>query len=217
MLSKFHAITVTGFTLGTLPKDLSVLLNAEVNGILTGEVKADKLNNKLVGFIEKQYRITKSHNALTPFLYDITDEYLKYTGAKPVSRDRYTIVNPDDPENVPELWVNFQEKYDINPIHAHGGIASFVIWLKVPFLYKNEQDHPSVKDSKSANMASTFTFYYTDTKFPGGIGSLSLPVDNTWENTIIMFPSWLNHSVYPFQTSDGYRISIAGNVYLKNV
>lgn len=217
MLSKFHTIAVTGFTLSTLPKTLSAVLNAEVNGMLTGEVKADKINDKLAGFIEKQCRITKSINTLTPFIYDMTDEYLKYTGAKPVNRDRYTIINPNDPEEVPELWVNFQEKNDINPIHAHGGIASFVIWLKVPFLFKNEQEHPLVKNSKSANMASTFTFYYTDTRFPGGIGALSLPVDKTWENTIIMFPSWLNHSVYPFHTSDDYRISIAGNVYLKNV
>jgi hypothetical protein len=217
MISKFHTITLTGFTLSPLPKTISTILNKEVSGILSGEIKADKINNKLAGFIEKQHRITKSLDAVTPYIYDLTEEYLKYTGDKPVKRDRYTIINPRDPEAAPELWVNFQEKQDINPIHSHGGLVSFVIWLKIPFLFKDEQEHPSVKNSKTAKMASTFTFYYTDTKVPGGIGMLSLPVDKTWEDNIIMFPSWLNHSVYPFQTSSAPRISIAGNVFLKNV
>ena len=28
-----------------------------------------------------------------------------------------------------------------------------------------------------------------------------------------MFPSYLNHMVYPFYTSDEYRISMSGNIF----
>ena len=45
--------------------------------------------------------------------------------------------------------------------------------------------------------------------------TLPLFIDKTWEGTIVMFPSWLNHSVYPFYTSDDYRISISGNIVVK--
>ena len=35
------------------------------------------------------------------------------------------------------------------------------------------------------------------------------------EKKIIMFPAGLNHVVYPFYTSDDYRITISGNVHGK--
>ena len=42
-----------------------------------------------------------------------------------------------------------------------------------------------------------------------------LPIDKAWEGTMILFPSSLNHNVYPFYTSDDYRISISGNLNQK--
>jgi dolichol kinase len=40
-------------------------------------------------------------------------------------------------------------------------------------------------------------------------------VDKSMEGTVTMFPSSMIHCVYPFRTSDGERISIAGNIYPK--
>jgi hypothetical protein len=40
-------------------------------------------------------------------------------------------------------------------------------------------------------------------------------VDNTWEGKMALFPADLNHIVYPFYTSEDYRISISGNVGFK--
>ena len=31
------------------------------------------------------------------------------------------------------VWVNFQKKYEFNPLHDHTGIISFVIWIDVPY------------------------------------------------------------------------------------
>jgi len=39
-----------------------------------------------------------------------------------------------------------------------------------------------------------------------------LNVENGWEGRVVMFPAKLLHVVYPFYTSNGYRISIAGNL-----
>ena len=50
-------------------------------------------------------------------------------------------------------------------------------------------------------------------KLNGEIITHRLNIDKTWEGKIVMFPSYLMHTVYPFFTSDEYRISIAGNIH----
>ena len=51
---------------------------------------------------------------------------------------------------------------------------------------------------------------YTDVF--GQIAVNNLRVDKSYEGTIIIFKSNLRHLVYPFHTSDDYRISISGNI-----
>jgi len=107
-------------------------------------------------------------------------------------------------------WVNFQSKHEFNPAHTHGGIMSFVIWLKVPFLSRDELNR-TTRIPKERNYAGCFEFQYTDTL--GAIANVVLPVDHTWENTLCIFPAKMTHGVHPFYTSDDYRISISGNYY----
>jgi hypothetical protein len=49
----------------------------------------------------------------------------------------------------------------------------------------------------------------------GKIVQHDMCVDNTWEGKMALFPADLNHIVYPFYTSEDYRISISGNVGFK--
>ena len=46
----------------------------------------------------------------------------------------------------------------------------------------------------------------------GQIVSHAVPADKEWEGKMALFPASLNHQVYPFYTSDEYRISISGNI-----
>ena len=39
-------------------------------------------------------------------------------------------------------------------------------------------------------------------------------LDKTWEGHMLLFPSKLQHAVYPFYTSDEDRITVAGNIIL---
>ena len=48
-----------------------------------------------------------------------------------------------------------------------------------------------------------------------GISTTQLDIDKTLEGSLIMFPNYLKHQVYPFQTSDEHRISISGNIEIK--
>tara|TARA_B100000427_G_scaffold24812_1_gene18386 strand:+ start:432 stop:656 length:225 start_codon:yes stop_codon:yes gene_type:complete len=67
------------------------------------------------------------------------------------------------------------------------------------------------KNSRTVKLASTFQFVYTQVL--GNVVNFPLFVENGWEGRIVMFPSSLLHIVYPFQSSDDYRISIAGNLH----
>jgi len=113
------------------------------------------------------------------------------------------------------LWVNFMKKYEFNPIHSHSGRLSFVIWYKVPFYIEDEIRYGPSKRVDNDNFTACFQFIHP-VNDETGIGFKSLRVDKSYEGKIILFPSYLSHAVYPFYTSNDYRISIAGNIKCEN-
>lgn len=110
-----------------------------------------------------------------------------------------------------DLWVNYQKKYEFNPLHCHGGILSFVIWVQIPYDINEELALDIGKHSISEEpLTSKFQFV-----FPGANGQLaqvSIPVSKDYEGVICTFPAFLQHQVFPFYTSDEERISVAGNI-----
>tara|TARA_R100001244_G_scaffold50780_1_gene44414 strand:- start:1570 stop:2214 length:645 start_codon:yes stop_codon:yes gene_type:complete len=107
------------------------------------------------------------------------------------------------------MWVNYQQKYQFNPIHAHTGIFSFVIWYKIPSSLEEEKNLSFSKHSNSPS-TSCFEFVYCNTM--GRAATKGFPLSSKDEGTMLFFPSTFMHQVYPFYTSDKDRISIAGNV-----
>ena len=188
-----------GVLRGTLPMNTYDSVMSEVKEIERGG-SSNTYNHALAGVIEREYLLEKSRSSLDPFLLEMSKEYLKNFGMGVV--ENY---------NVGEVWVNLQQKNEYNPMHSHDGTLSFVSWMKIPYKISDEVQMDNVKYAKSPHNASCFEFVYTN--ILGEIGSFQLPVEEGWEGRIVMFPSRLNHQVYPFQTSDGYRISISGNLY----
>ena len=128
-----------------------------------------------------------------------------------------TVISDAVPIFLSHAWVNFQKKYEYNPVHDHGGCFSFVLWLNIPYT-REDEDAVSFtrklhKDALTSN--GKFEFFYNDTL--GGIYSHKLPIDPSYEGMILLFPSTMKHCVYPFYTSDDYRISVSGNFYLKSM
>jgi len=103
---------------------------------------------------------------------------------------------------VDEPWINIQEKHEYIPNHRHDGIASFVIWIKIPYDIE--------KELASGTYSSTFEFIYNSVF--GTLMNQRLSVSKEFEGKIMVFPSNLQHCVYPFITSDERRISISGNL-----
>ena len=162
------------------------------------------MNTSLAGQITKEYQITKSLPLLNPFLEEMGRAYQKQW-------DYYPKENPNDNKlKVESVWVNMQKKLEVNPLHKHDGTLSFVAWLYIPFKLEDERNMENCKNSRTVELASTFQFVYTTAL--GTIVNCPLFVESGCEARIVMFPATLLHMVYPFQTSDDYRISIAGNL-----
>ena len=201
-----------GLTNGKIPSNIYQALNREIVDIhMASETGAlDKngivrMNPSLAGQITKEYEITKSRQLLDPYLEEMGRAYQK-------NWDYFPTENPNKNDlKVESVWVNMQKKLEVNPLHKHDGTLSFVAWLHVPFKLEDERNMPNCKMSRTVELSSTFQFVYTTAL--GTIANCPLFVESGWEAKIVMFPAQLLHMVYPFQTSDDYRISIAGNLY----
>ena len=194
-----------GLTNGTIPPNIYQALNQEIVDIHTNDRDIVKMNHSLAGQITKEYEITKSRQLLDPYLEEMGRAYQK-------EWNYYPKENPNKNDlKVESVWVNMQKKLEVNPLHNHDGTLSFVAWLYVPFKLEDERNMPNCKNSRTVALSSTFQFVYTTAL--GTIANCPMFVESGWEAKIIMFPAKLLHIVYPFQTSDDYRISIAGNLY----
>ena len=109
-----------------------------------------------------------------------------------------------------DLWVNFQKKYDFNPVHDHRGALSFVIWMKIPYTREDEANTARTKGIAEGCISGCFQFLFTS--MLGQIVKHNYYLNPSYEGTILVFPSRLNHTVYPFYTSDEARVSISGNI-----
>jgi len=195
-----------GYVQDNVDLDLMIKIQTSVSEIKTTFDKQKSFASNLVGNIKKQFLFDYHREEIEQLAIKLSqyhDDIYKCSMYLDDSYGRLTLG---------ALWINFQEKHEFNPIHKHPGVYSFVIWVEVPFDYENERIH-SPGLASNANKAGSFEFVYTNVY--GQLMSHAIPVDHSYAGKIILFPSKLNHTVYPFYTSDGYRISISGNLYRK--
>ena len=191
------------YLISTVPQDITDKLNEVIKG-----KNLQPANMDLAGNIKNEFLIPEGKEHVYPLIFALIDKHKEqypqhfkkitgYTGKKEISLQLHS------------LWVNFQKKYEFNPIHVHEGLFSFVFWHKIPYKIENEiARYPNMKPDQVK--AGHFAFLQIGEM--GRIQSIDLPVDNSWEGKIALFPADLNHTVYPFFTSDDVRITISGNV-----
>ena len=108
------------------------------------------------------------------------------------------------------FWVNYQKKYEFNPVHNHYGKVSFVIWMKIPYHYEDEKKREAASNVNGITVSGSFEFIFLN-----GLGDIQRTYYNLgpeFEGEMLVFPAKLYHQVYPFYTSDKERISISGNL-----
>jgi len=123
----------------------------------------------------------------------------------------YGYVETPSSPSLKKLWVNFQKKYEFNPLHDHSGLFSFVIWMKIPYNLEDEKNLDFVKHSKSTHSVGNFVFV------PPGMNLQIIDMEKDIEGCCAVFPAYFHHMVYPFYTSDEERITISGNIFFDRV
>ena len=201
----------------TMPQPYIDKLNEYGDKISSNVIKSKKLDysNNLVGNV-KQEHIIEDH-IWQEKISDDMPSYFQWVGGcvnvyiqTVLKRNRYGEVNKADESekkimeegikslNVLSSWLVNSVAGDFNPIHQHEGRVSAAGWLMMP---------ESIQKDKEKEYAGWIEFMYGE--------NLNL-INNKHAvkpevGQIFMFPSWLQHTVYPFR-GDGIRRSISFNV-----
>ena len=174
-----------------------------------GYSKNNKTNKNLAGHIKEEYDYIDIPLKIEKYLINSAIK-------KPFLVDHsksIQVLNKNAPFKLHKLWINFQKKYEFNPIHDHSGIWSFIIFLQIPYNLEDEDKmfpETSFTNIKSATSRLNFIFY----NYIGKLENFYVNVDKSFVNKMLMFPANLLHSVYPFYTSNKPRITVSGNIVL---
>jgi len=163
-----------------------------------------KANEVLAGYIREEYFYDNWSEDFERF---IIDSSINHKNIKEHLKS-FSMLSKNVPYYLNALWVNKQKKYEFNPIHIHNGALSFIVFLKIPYDLK-EEDKVFPKNNTTSS-TSRLTFF--GNRLLGGIYHLEVNVDKSFENKMLVFPASLYHMVYPFYTSDDYRITVSGNI-----
>ena len=153
-------------------------------------------SGELAGLLDSQIFL-EDKEKFTPFfeiVFQMYNHSLTSFGKKFTTPPKYILE---------KLWCNFQKQHDFNPPHSHSGALSFVIYLKIP--------DELVKENKKYRGQSIgpggISFHYGDAKDYSIVNHSFFPK----EGDMFIFPSWITHWVYPYQ-SHCTRVSVSGNI-----
>ena len=206
----FHRLTKKdSFYIEPLPSNILQELNTNVPVIESNFSSQSKANDLLEGEIQHEYLYTPSLEYL---------EYIKSLGIKYEKFSNFVKKNIklDHTLSFGSTWINFQKKHEYNPPHIHSGVYSYVIWYKIPYLLEDEHSKYSFKSLNSNNCKhGLFEFWYINKHKK--IASHPIPVDSKANGYVCIFNANLSHTVYPFYSSNQYRITISGNIIASTI
>ena len=184
------------------------------------EIDSDATEN-LAGHLNQEYFIKSNQPYQRDCNVDNDENFLKFQDLlcvecfkSPLSQFSSSnyILTENRKLAIASLWTNFQRKHEFNPPHVHGGLYSFIVFVNIPYELENE-----LRIFKNGNVTSKL---YFQTQAPlywnrSGILRVDMNVDKSYEGKMIIFPANLQHGVFPFFTSEDYRITISGNLVFK--
>ena len=178
------------------------------------KIKAKKINPTLLGHIQEEYSIKKFSDEFLHFIY--TECLGNKNIRECLDSPEMQVLSENKPFYVSNMWVNYMKKHEFNPPHRHSGLFSFVVFIKIPYDLKEEETYfKDVKIERGSDTKYTSKFAFLNSDYTGGIRCDCLPVDKSFEGKIIFFKASQIHQVFPFYTSDEYRITSSGNIRLK--
>ena len=173
--------------------------------------------HKLVGQIAhgEQLKIDTEDALIKPFTQVVANmsqnylqQFCKTVGVKPLQRM----------PNFHSLWSVHSYERDYNPVHDHGTDTvmglSFSTWTKIPEQITDQPEYNSRDLIDSSGIADGFLQFHFGQTSSRGVEELRPPFSRMVKpvvGKIVMFPSWWQHCVYPFEGA-GERRTVAGNL-----
>ena len=173
--------------------------------------------HKLVGQIAygEQLKIDTEDTLVKPFTQVVANmsqnylqQFCKTVGVKPLQRM----------PNFHSLWSVHSYERDYNPVHDHGTDTvmglSFSTWTKIPAQITDQPEYNSRDLIDSSGIADGFLQFHFGQTSSRGVEELRPPFSRMVKpvvGKIVMFPSWCQHCVYPFEGA-GERRTVAGNL-----
>ena len=175
-----------------LSKKFFNILNKEFDK--NSKTKKIDYSSKLASQIKKELKITEK------FIKKNLEKELKRNIVKFLSNEKIKKIKEI---KILNLWVVRQFKGEYNPIHYHEGDLSGVGYLKLP------KDMTVNKMVKNKKIKTNGTIDFIN----GQRGFLSKSIYNVVPKirALYLFPNYLMHTAYPFNT-DGERRSFSFNV-----
>ena len=195
-----------GVVEGKLPEDT---VDSLWKLIEESKKQPESMKSELAGNISSSIRLDGGSPLIEDFIQNIIPKYIQQSINSFGSPYRLEM-KEGQIWNLESLWVNFQKKHEFNPMHDHGGVYSFVIWMQIPTSYEEQRKLPICAESNADGNISNFAFTFTNTL--GRICQFVYNMEKDAEGYMVIFPSELKHEVFPFYENDGERISISGNI-----
>ena len=173
-----------------ISKSIIKKMNDEVEKISKNKRLGKKYNysNKLVGHVSKEIELSKNFidKNLKKIISSSVKNFIKKTCGKNTNKIK-----------VKNLWVVSQYSSEFNPVHYHSGHISGVGYLKLPknFSTKKNKVYGSIDFINGNKMFLSESIHNHVPK----VGD------------VILFPNYLMHTAYPFN-SDGERRSFSFNI-----
>ena len=206
----------------TVPKDFINIINKIGDEVLSDENKSAQWDwsNHLVGKVHKEIQIPISNKKDSDYCKDVI-KLGCVTYLKQMIRDKRAFISnsvilhnnqggdvKEDNINISQSWIVSQYKNEYNPWHQHSGDLSGVIYLKIPkdmnkFYEEESKDHYPVSGTIQFMTGEKQSFRSDTATFRPEVGKM------------LIFPSWLKHSVFPFYV-DGERRCMSFNAYYVN-
>ena len=190
-----------------LPDDaLNAMINMTDN--IIKDKKSESHGQNLAGVIDKELKIYKSDMdkaGVDQLLESCVKSYVVHCARQHGMFKEHYVTESD----VNSAWVVSQYANEYNPIHNHTGCEiSGVIYLKVPDV-KGRRNLQSKKGKMDSDGDISFV-YCTASQRNHDIFEKGLVQITPVAGLMLMFPSYLGHTVYPF-VGEGERRCIAFN------
>lgn len=214
MTQLFHEVFSPTILETTVPQKFIDIINATGDDVLSNETKSAKWDwsHKLVGKVHKEVQIPLTSKENIKYCSGIIKQnvldYLNFIISKNRAYNWKKMTQEGETPKIENInlfqsWIISQYKHEYNPWHTHSGDFSGVIYLKLP---DGMEDHfnEETKDHYPASGLIDFKFGE----------KCDLRSDTFMVHPkvgmMLVFPAWLNHTVYPFYC-DGERRSMSFN------